>query len=323
MNPSNKRGVVGYILFHGIQIENANALSGNLIYGTPALTGIKGSFHAMSRRLMTDKQTAPLDVRLRGVMIACHEYLMYASRGESFREYHFTQKRPAPTTANDLAKMNVGTLPSVIQEAQCYVKMSFVVEVVSNRKLVAEQKATLIKHASKIIQQQRLAGGNVSPFNGEKRVTFIDPNNLESLPYKLSKCNILTDASDVMLELMKKNPTLSATDILIDIVSNHHIPTKNEQGDQTWHIERTAKPYGWIVPLAVGYHGITREFEAGLLENSRSIDYASQYVESVYSLGRWSNPHKLQLEGKLKDAFWYYNHQSDNSLYLITSNPNH
>jgi CRISPR-associated protein Csy2 len=315
-----QRTVAGYLVFKEIEIEGANALSGNLIYGTPAITGIKGAFHAMSRKLLTNKKTAHLEASLRGVMIACHECRVNASRAETFREYHFIQQKPAPTTSGDLAKMKVGTLPSIIQQAQCYVKMSFVVEVVSNKKLTDDDKALLTQEAFKLIQQNRLAGGNVCQFNDKQAVKFINVVDLNSLPYDLTNCNILVDANDVMQALIQKNPTMSATDILIDVASVHHTPVSSSNGTQ-WRSSRIANQYGWVVPITVGHHGINPVFKAGVLENSRSNQVESQYVESVYSLGRWVNLHKLQLESKLSTAFWYYNHDVDASLYLVSSRP--
>lgn len=320
MIKSKRRSVVGYILFQGIKIESASALSGNLIYGTPSLAGIKGAFHAMSRKLMVDKQTAALDIRLRGVMIACHEHRMYASRADSFRDYHFTQQKPSPSTAGDLAKMSVGTLPSIIQQAQCYMNMSFVVEVVSDCALAAYQQNILVQRAAQLIQHQRIAGGNVRPFSNSDKVTYIELSELDSLPYKIPKCHVLTDASDVMLDLTKRYPDLSPTDVLIDVCSNHHFPSKADNSGISWSSTRISTHYGWVVPLMVGYHGITQKFEAGLLENSRTNESDSQYVESVYSLGKWTDAHKLQLEGNLKTAFWYYDYQPDKSLYLIATN---
>lgn len=319
MSQFKKKMVVGYLLFRGMQIENANALSGNLLYGTPALTGIKGTFHAMSRKLLSDDTTASIGAGLRGVLIACHEYRMYHSRGESFREYHFTQQKPSPSTSGDLTKMAVGTLPSIIQQAQCFVSMSFVVEVVAEKKLTTEDKEVLTKKAFQQIQHQRLAGGSVRPFSNKSRVKFIEVADLNSLPYELPLCNVLVDASDVMQSLLDKDPSLTATDVLIDISSVHHTPSKDIDGNNRWTAERTTSKYGWIVPLMVGYHGISPLYKAGKLENSRSNKVGSQYVESVYSLGRWANPHKLQLEGKLNTAFWYYNYEPEKSLYLISS----
>lgn len=316
----NNRAVAGYLVFKEIEIESANALSGNLIYGTPAITGIKGAFHAMSRKLLTNKQTAHLETSLRGVMIACHECRVNASRAEAFREYHFTQQKPAPTTSGDLAKMKLGTLPSIIQQAQCYVKMSFVVEVVSSKKLTDDDKALLTQEAAKLIQHNRLAGGNVGLFNDKETVKFINIADLNSLPYDLTNCNILVDASDVMQTLINQNPAMTPTDILIDVASVHHTPVSSSNGTQ-WRSDRIASQYGWVVPITVGHHGINAVFKAGKLENSRSNQVESQYVESVYSLGRWVNPHKLQLESKLSTAFWYYNHDADASLYLVSSTP--
>ena len=312
------RAVVGYLLFKGIEVEGANALSGNLTYGTPAITSIKGAFHAMSRKMLANKTSAHLEAGLRGVMIACHECHVSASRAESYREYHFSQQKPAPTTSSDLSKMKVGTLPSIIQQAQCYVKMSFVVEVVSSENLSKADKTLLEEEAFKYIQTQRMAGGSVRCFNSKDKVKFIEQVDLNSLPYQLTNCNILVDASDAMQDLIVKNPSMPPTDILIDVASVHHTPVSRNGIE--WHSDRITDQYGWIVPISVGYHGISPRFKAGLLENSRTNDNDSQYVESVYSLGRWINPHKLQLENKLSAAFWYYDHDVDNALYLVSSN---
>lgn len=319
MSQQNQKSVVGYLLFRNLHIENANALSGSLIYGTPAITGIKGAFHAMSRKIMTDKATSSMGISLRGVLIASHDYDISASRAEKYRDYNFIQFKSSPSTKTDLIKLNNGVMPSIIQQAYCYMRMSFVVEVVADHKLSDDEKASLTAKAFQQIQHQRIAGGNVRPFSSTKRVLFIEADDLDSISYSLPLCTVLADASDTMNTLLDENPTLTATDILIDCATVHHVPTTNEAGFTEWQANRLTSGHGWVVPIQVGYHGIAGKFEAGLLENSRSNDVDSQYVEAVYSLGRWVNPHQLRLTNRLKSAFWYYNHNAEQSLYLVSA----
>ena len=63
---------VGYLCLNRIQISNANAISSPLTYGFPAITGFTGAVHALSRKV---SQIDGLeDIRLDGVLIACHSY---------------------------------------------------------------------------------------------------------------------------------------------------------------------------------------------------------------------------------------------------------
>lgn len=76
-----------YILFDRIKIQGANTISGPLSYGFPALTGILGAMHALSRKL------SYRNVLLGGVMVACHNYEVQAYRENNNDDFKFTLNR--------------------------------------------------------------------------------------------------------------------------------------------------------------------------------------------------------------------------------------
>ena len=68
----------------------------------------------------------------------------------------------------------------------------------------------------------------------------------------------------------------------------------------------------------LGYTNLNYEllpkFDAGVLESCRNPEYPSQYVETIYSLGKWVFPRRLP--SQFSNCFWRYS-QSGN-LYLFT-----
>ncbi|NMR59454.1 type I-F CRISPR-associated protein Csy2, partial [Pasteurella multocida] len=76
-----------YILFDRIKIQGANTISGPLSYGFPALTGILGAMHALSRKL------SYRNVLLGGVMVACHNYEVQAYRENNNDDFKFKLNR--------------------------------------------------------------------------------------------------------------------------------------------------------------------------------------------------------------------------------------
>lgn len=323
MTTKPNRSVVGYLMFDKIAIESANAMSGNLVYGIPAVTGFKGAFHAMSRKIMAGKNTAGMKVTLRGVLIACNEHKLLASRSEPYKNYRFMQQKASVISKGDFIKQSNGVSPSIIEQAYCSLTMSFVVEVVCDRELIEEEKALLAQEAYKIVQHNRMAGGTVVPFKDKSKVAFVELEDLNDLSYKMANSYVLVDATESLIDLLDKNPDLTAIDALIDVASINWTPITEEQDKIKWVKTRTGSEYGWVVPISNGFQSISRRFLAGEMENSRHSDskeVQSSYVEAVYTLGRWINPHTLRINDDMRNAFWIYDYQPENNLYLVKTN---
>ncbi|WP_413519888.1 type I-F CRISPR-associated protein Csy2 [Psychrobacter glacincola] len=311
----NDIGVIGYLLFKKVAINGANTISSPLTYGFPAITGFLGSFHAMSRKMADDEQLS--NVSLGGVLLACHDCQPQMYRPNSYNNYTFNQTR------NPIRKD--GKTASIIEEGKCHLVMSFVVEVLADTKLTTEQQESAVQKTKQWIQQQRMAGGSVRGLARFEPVQFFDSSDISAVIPQLLPAFVLMDAQNefaqIINDVQKDNSDATPLDALIDVCALHHIPETQKNGDTEWLTTSRKSGHGWLVPMPIGYQGISDRYDAGVMQNVRNPEYPSQYVEAIYSLGKWVYPQRLNRIGgehDIANAFWRYHYDADDSLYLAT-----
>ncbi|MDO5674214.1 MAG: type I-F CRISPR-associated protein Csy2 [bacterium] len=303
----------GYLLLKRIHIENANAISSPITYGFPAVTGFLGAVHALSRRLhvVASAQKLALD----GVLIACHDCRPQVYRQTPYSDYSFNQSR------NPLLKS--GKTASIVEEGKCHLSLSLGMELLAEKPICKDQGAQLALQVQEMLMQQRIAGGSVRGFGGHgfyrrESAHFFLPNDAWQMTKHLVPAFILMEAKKdleaLTAELQKNQPEATALDALIDLACLHHIPVE-KNGSIGWQTRSAKTGRGWLVPMPLGYQGIAPAFAAGALANCRTDEYPAQYVESVYGLGKWVFPHRID---DITKAFWRYQHQAENDLYCVT-----
>lgn len=313
MREDNK-AIVGYLVFNRIQVENANTISSPITYGFPAVTGFLGAMHAMSRKLQHSNLA---ELSLGGVLIACHDCQPLVYQASQYSDFTFNQSR------NPIKKD--GKTASIIEEGKCHLTVSLAIEVLidededEDESLEPEQIEQLISATSQWVQQQRLAGGSVKALGKFKPVSFIEPENIDQIKPLIMPAFVLMDAHNDLITLtealQEKDNHKTALDALIDVCTLHHIPEADGKGNTQWRVESAKTGRGWLVPMPVGYQGISDVFQAGAMANARNPEYSSQYVEAIYSLGKWVFPHRIN---DLETAFWQYSYDAQNHLYLTT-----
>lgn len=315
VDDDNNIGIVGYLLFKKVMIDGANTISSPLTYGFPAITGFLGSFHAMSRKMADDESLS--EVSLGGVLLACHDCQPQMYRPNSYNNYTFNQTR------NPIKKD--GKTASIIEEGKCRLVMSFVVEVLADTTLTTEQQASAIQNTKQWIQQQRMAGGSVRGLARFEPVQFFDNSDISAVIPQLLPAFVLMDAQNefaqIINDVQKDDPDATPLDALIEVCALHQIPETQKNGDTKWLTTSRKSGHGWIVPMPVGYQGISELYDSGVMQNVRNPEYPSQYVEAVYSLGKWVYPQRLNRIGgehDIANAFWRYRYDADDSLYLVT-----
>lgn len=315
IDDDNDIEVMGYLLFKKVIIDGANTISSPLTYGFPAITGFLGSFHAMSRKMAEDEQLS--SIALGGVLLACHDCQPQMYRPNTYNNYTFNQTR------NPIKKD--GKTASIIEEGKCHLTMSFVVEVLADTKLTTEHQASAIQKTKQWIQQQRMAGGSVRGLARFEPVQFFDSSDISAVIPQLLPAFVLMNAQNefaqIINDVQKDNPDATPLDALIDVCTLHHIPESQKNGEIKWSATSRKSGHGWLVPMPIGYQGISEVFDAGVMQNVRNPEYPSQYVEAIYSLGKWVYPQRLNRIGgehDIANAFWRYHYDVDDSLYLVT-----
>lgn len=76
------------LLLPRLRVQNANAISGPLTWGFPAVTAFTGFVHALQRTLNAD-----MDINLDGVAIVCHRHQTQTSQpaGKRPQVFHLTR----------------------------------------------------------------------------------------------------------------------------------------------------------------------------------------------------------------------------------------
>lgn len=73
---------------------------------------------------------------------------------------------------------------------------------------------------------------------------------------------------------------------------------------------------GWIVPIPVGFVGITELHGPGTVIGARDPSVPVQFVECVYSVGQWVSPHRL---GDVDQLMWQPIYDPHTQLYQCTN----
>lgn len=301
-----------YLLFDHVKIHNANAISSPLTYGFPAISGFLGAIHALNRKIES-KEPIYLD----GVLIACHECDVQVYRPNDYSDYIFR------LTRNPLAKN--GDTRSIIEEGKVHLDVSLLVEVkIENIDTLddEEQQQAFVTQMKQKLYQQRIAGGHIVSIENVKLISSDESD--KTLANMLLPAFVLVEAQqeleDITAELQLKNPNATQLDALVETAMLHHQPQEKDH----WQTTSIKEGRGWLVPIPLGYQAISPLFQAGMVENARSNEYATQFVECIYGLGKWVFP--LRLKGHLSQAFWRYQCsklQSNNAdIYMINQKTN-
>jgi CRISPR-associated protein Csy2 len=303
-----------YLLLDRVNIKRANAISSPITYGFPSITGFLGAVHALNRKLVEEQ-----NILLDGVLVSCHDYNIHTYR--SNQNYTFIQSR-------NPIKKNGGSA-SIIEEGKIDITVSLMIEVKLDIELEEwfedkENQQLFINKIKKMVCQQRFAGGFVAEISNVKLYDYynteVDVLKRELLPGFIL-CEAKKELNEITKQLQTENPKATPLDALIELSTLHRIPDSIEKvknKNTNWRYENIKTGRGWLVPIPVGFQAIDEVIEKGNLKNSRTNEYPAQYVESLYSLGKWIFPHRIK---NIEDCFWRYK-TIENKFYLATQSNN-
>jgi CRISPR-associated protein Csy2 len=302
--------IVGYLFLNRIKVQGANAISSPITYGFPALSGFLGAIHALNRKI--EKRDV---IHLDGILVACHDCQVSAYRQHDFADYRFSQAR-RPLKKKDGEYQS----PPIIQEGKVNLVVSLMVEIKGERNVrrwfnEEENVSSFINEITRCLMQQRIAGGSILSVEGIRY--FDSTTTSDQLKRSLLPAFVLMSAQkdlrEITNQLKKQNPDATGLDALIETCKLHHTPKIDKTNEVKWTTDSVKKGRAWLVPISVGYQSISPRFEKNAMQNSRHPEYPSQYVECLYSLGKWVFPSSL---GENQDQ-WFWRYSNQDNLYLI------
>jgi CRISPR-associated protein Csy2 len=311
----------GLLVLPRLRVQNANAISSPLTWGFPSITAFTGFMHALERKLGAD---SPLNFNAIGVI--CHAFEPQTTEGGFTRAFRLTRN---PVNAD-------GSSAALVEEGRAHLDITLVLGFSSDT-LAAADETTRQQTAQRVadaVAGMRLAGGSVMPAlplagsSPRRRRPEMLPWPLHYQAEKAEQAwkrlrqrwlpGFALVARDDLLaarlaELQTQNPSATLLDAWLDASRLNHRAVRVNAPDAPEQVawQRDARP-GWIVPIPVGYAALSELHEPGTVAGARDRETPFRFVESVYSLGQWIGPHRLN---SAQDLLWWSDFDADAGLY--------
>lgn len=304
------------LLLPRLRVQNANAISGPLTWGFPAVTAFTGFVHALQRQLSQD-----MDIALDGVAIVCHNHQAQTSQpaGKRTQVFHLTR--------NPVGKD--GSTSAIVEEGRMHLEVSLLIGV-SGMALYdgMQDEKTIVQRAWDTALGMRLAGGSLLPPTwvlGERSQASLEiwPGNAEEasrLSRKLARRLLpgfaLIPRNDLLTRhtaaLREQDTSLTSLDALLDLTRLNVDPpgSTDENGEprEAWQVRQRT---GWLVPIPLGYRSLSAHAPGGV-RNARDREVPFHFVESLYGLGEWRSPLRF---ADIRQLLWYHQAEPDAGLF--------
>ncbi|MCB1134768.1 MAG: type I-F CRISPR-associated protein Csy2 [Chlamydiia bacterium] len=306
------------LVLRHVVVQNANAISG-FTWGFPAVTHFLGFVHALSRSTVHQ-----WGAKLGGCVIACHETQAHTHK---FHEHVFSQTRNPLTKQGDTAPFN--------EEGKMHLEVSLVIACdfdpedldPDSDASLDEKVAAFERQIYHQVMRQRLAGGNIESVEKVEFISLEESHESRRaqerrILYSLLPGFVLADRSHVFAEDLKASQEADAQveslDCWLDFIKvQHECHVEKRPDEDKEHIvwKSISKPAeGWLVPIQVGYKGISPLYQPGEIQMTRDCSVPFRFVEAVHGIGEWLGAHRIQ---SVSGAMWDYHH--DEEWYICKS----
>lgn len=286
-----------YLLISHIAIQNANAMSSPYTIGFPAMTAWLGAVHALQRNI---QKKGFKEVLFTKTAVSCHTFNLQTYRGKG--DY----VNSIIGTANPLKKKGKDfERPPFIEEARCHLDISLIIEVTG---ISSDNEKDFSAGIREQLYKMKMAGGDILSYKGIE-VVYIDIDDdiqVKKLKRKLMPGYVLIERRDLMGGSMDTSQDALST--MLDYIKVTHSSSADDNGNLLWSTKR--KEPGWIVPIAVGFKGISEICKA---QNQRDENTEHRFAESIVTLGEFKMPYRFTT---IDEMMWSYSVDLANDLYV-------
>ncbi len=309
-----------YLVLSQLNVQNANALSSSISIGVPSITAFLGATHKLQRYLNTNGFES---VKISGTGIIVHDAQLRTFEN-FYKENSLIESRQPLKFDN---KNRAWNSPPYIPDPKINLVVSLICDIEDDDFAIYDEKAFLKNVDTALSTEIRIAGGEIlSPrIKGGKTVSsFLEAGRLNYFPGKdaqnhsdlrdikrlLTPGYVLIERKDLLKKEMEEGK--DSVEALIDYLAVHHDCNKTDEGTNEWTIKR--KTTGWLVPISVGYKGLTKPEK---VKNQRDDNYLHVFGENLITLGEYRIINSVKDFGEI---IWRYKTDLYKQLYLCTCN---
>lgn len=296
-----------------IRVQNANAISSALTHGFPSMSAFFGVMWTLQRKV--DKVLP--DLRFQAVGVVAHGHQEQIDPNYFASTFNLT-RNPVEST---------GKTAPINEEGRMHLDISLVFAVQSAELRDERMAQAQAEQVRSWLANMRIAGGSIIPstVNLARQKPWVIAQTgdeqskqavFEKLKMRLLPGFVLVERPDLLLarhnELKVTAPDASLLDAWLSLARVNWNWQAAESGKSGEWVSDRPKGSGWIVPIPVGYGALTEPLPAGSVANARDNETPFRFVESIYGMGQWLSPHRLQ---HAQDLLWFTDNQPEAGLY--------
>lgn len=306
-----------------LKVQNANAISSQLTHGFPSITAFAGLMWALERKLAA-RDTPPGFVACGVIAHAAHEATVRSGFIDTFR---LTRNPPALRGHRKLIKPDAPTgIPAIVEEGRMHMDVTL---------LLAATRREPDPHAVlDALLPMRVAGGSILPRTNKDRVRhqpfaidFTGTTEDQETEFQKHRHHLLpgfalVERSDLLAErlqtLREHDSNATALDAWLSRSRWNWRWKEDAEGKGRWQSDRPTGS-GWIMPIPIGYGALDdRLHEPGTVKGARDATTPFRFVESLYTLGEWRSPHRIEHPRQL---LWHLDNDLDAGVYRLRNDP--
>lgn len=297
-----------------LRVQNANAVSGPLTHGFPSITAFLGLMQALERKAV---DVGVDRMAFNAVGVVSHGWQELVSEGGFVKSFRLTR--------NPVDKD--GSTAAIVEEGRIHLELSLVFALTAED-WDEDRRQTDVTTLAQLLSCMRIAGGSVSaaekPWQRRHQpflADFTGGDEDRRKSFREACLRLLPGSAlvgrDALLEqqltqLRVGHPGATRLDAWLSLSRvDWRYDANEDDGKGGWQSSRR-KGDGWIVPIPVGYGAISDLYPAGSVAHARDATTLFRFVESLYSLGEWIGPHRLQ---RPQDLLWYVDRRPEDGLY--------
>lgn len=288
-----------YLMLPKLKIQNANALSSSYTIGFPAMTAWMGAVHAMERLVRREERFA--DIRFPRAAVSCSQYSLqvYCGPGDYVNS--------VIATANPLKKKGKKfERPPFIEEPRINLTVSLLISCTG---VDGDNEKQLLQEIETILPKMKMAGGDILSIN-KPQIFYVseeDGQEEKKILRKLMPGFVIIERRD----LMQNAGDSSSMETLVSLLAVQHHARQEEMAGPQWSAEKEQP--GWLVPLAVGFHGIS---PIGKVAGQRDPMQEHCFAECAVTVGEWILPIRAQ---HIEEILWTYVYDEKHSMYVCVN----
>ena len=287
-----------YLLIPHLKVINATAISSTYTIGFPAMTAFMGAIHALQRKVTQDERLK--EVRLSKMAVSCHSCMLQTYKGPG--DYDFS----IIGTSNPLKRKGQSfERPPFIEEGRVHLDVSLLVQCDN---VHGDDVDFFVERVKNTLRKMKLAGGDILDFGKLECMDSSsgEPETEKKILHSLMPGYVLIERKDLLEKEMVAG--FDGMEALLSYLAIEH--TAEDDGFQGVRWTSKRKEGGWLVPISVGFKGIT---PLGKVKEQRNPDANHVFAEPLVTLGEFKMAYRFK---HIADILWHYEYDENQQLYI-------